>query len=155
MRLLTKQTRVDLEKKRLSTLTADPNLYFKIIFSHQIEQKYRFKALHGKPKDGEKLTAEEKHKVFYALGLFMDQTIGMTMTDVEEAYGRQPYRSDGSFDPDNQKAVEVSHLALFRKNDPKPADPVVDSVRLHGYFRPSGGYFVITRLDWFHKFSTN
>jgi hypothetical protein len=143
---LTKKDKAGAEEKRISKLTVPHNQHFKIIFSHQIEGGFGFRHI----RRGNRLMPEEVLKVYSALGKFIDAATKMTITDVENVYGRDPDRSDGTYDPESKSEVEMAHVCLFRKGD----DPVrpSDSVRLHGYYRTKGGYFVVTRMDWFHSY---
>jgi len=144
---LTKKDRVSTEERRISKLTNDHSTYFKLIFSHQLEYGYEFKSLHrGK---GSKVNPEDKAMMFRSLGKFLDDCIRLSITDVEKKYGRNDDKSDGTFDPETKSTVQVQHLCLYP--DGARPNPLSDSVRLHGYFRPTGGYFVLTRLDWFHE----
>ena len=142
---LTKKAMVDAEKLRISQLTSQHDAYFKVIFSHQIEAKYNFQAL---IKGKKSLKDKALIQMFTAFGKFFDESIMMTITDVENAFGRKDDKSDGTYDPESGTQVQVEHLCLYRDGD---APQGSDSVRLHGYFRTNGGYFVVTRLDWFHN----
>jgi len=144
---LTKNDRVSNEQRRISKLTNDHSAHFKLIFSHQLEAGYQFKSLYrGK---GSNLKPNDQAIIFRSLGKFMDDCVRLSITDVEEKYGRNDDKSDGTFDPETESKVQVQHLCLY-PDDSKPHRLTV-SVRLHGYFRSAGGYFVVTRLDWFHK----
>lgn len=146
---LTKANRVNSEKLRISKLTNDHSAHFKIILSHQIEQGFAFgKLLKGK--GGNQLKHVELVKIFTAFGKFLDDCTRLTITEVEKKYGRTTDTSDGTYDPDTESSVQVHHFCLFTPNA-KP-NGLSDSVRLHGYFRASGGYFVVTRFDWFHDY---
>lgn len=143
--VLTKKAMVDAEKLRISQLTSQHNAYFKVIFSHQIDSKYNFASMSkGKSALKDKAIIE----IYKAFGRFFDESVQMTISEVEKTYGRIDDKSDGTYDPESKTQVQVQHLCLYRDDD-KPKDS--DSVRLHGYFRNNGGYFIVTRLDWFHK----
>lgn len=144
---LTKKAKVSAEKARISRLTNQHSEYFKVILSHQIENRYCFGSMHrGR---GSHLSRGNKVKLYSALGKFLDDTVKMTITDVENKYARNPDRHDATHDPESDMQVEVEHFALYGEGDPSAAG---DSIRLHGYFRTNGGYFVITRVDWFHEY---
>lgn len=144
---LTKIAKVNAEKTRISQLTNQHSEYFKVILSHQIENNYCFKSIHGGK--GSRLSKGLKVKLYSALGKFLDDSTKMTITDVEDKHGRTTDRHDATLDPESGTKVEVEHLALFAEGDaPTPSD----SIRLHGYFRTNGGYFVVTRVDWFHGY---
>lgn len=134
-------------------LTGQDSAYFKLIFSRQIQRKYRFNSLHSPP-SGRRFSNGEYARVLKSLGIFIDRTIGLTITEVEDKYLRKPYRSDTVIDPETQQKVKVQHLCLFDKQAGTGAPVIMpsDSIRLHGYYR--GEYFVLIRLDWFHKFRT-
>lgn len=88
--------------------------------------------------------------MFRAFGKFMDDAVRMTMTEVETKYGRVPDKRDGTFDPESGTEVPIEHYCLYENGT--PGRKLVDSIRLHGYTRTNGGYFVVTRLDWFHDY---
>jgi len=143
---LTKKSKVSKEAKRISRLTNPHEQHFKIIFSHQIEPGFMFRSMYRR--QGSNLSNEEKLKIFRSLGCFLDDCVQMSITEVEHKYERPPDSSDGTYDPETQEEVQIQHLCLFPLGTP-PNLPS-DSIRFHGYFRPTGGYFIITRLDWFH-----
>lgn len=146
-KLLTKKGKVGAEQLRISKLTNKHSAHFKVILSHQIENGFTFETLHRK-KNKYKYKDKDVLAIFRALGKFIDDSIKMTITEVEDKYKRTVDSSDGTFDPETGTTVQVEHLCLYLDSDnPRPAP---DGVRLHGYFRTNGGYFVITRLDWFH-----
>lgn len=142
---LTKEARVEVEKRRISRLTNPHKQHFKVILSHQIMRRYCFGSMRSRP-----LTPAEALKVWNAFGNFMDKTVRMTITDVENAYKRTSDTNDGTHDPETGLKVQVEHFCFFLDGDePKGAS---DNVRVHGYFRAAGGYFIVTRLDWFHQY---
>lgn len=77
----------------------------------------------------------------------MDDALKMTISEVEEKYKRPSDTRDATFDPETETEVQVEHLCLYKEGD-QPR--LSDSVRIHGYFRTNGGYFIVTRMDWFH-----
>lgn len=147
---LTKRTSATASQSKINALTANHSEYFKVLFSYQINKKYSFNSLFHN--NGKKLTNKQLLLIYKALGNFVDKTVGMTITDVEKIYGRPAFKIDTCIDPDTNEQCPVQHLCLF--DDPKGVRKFSDSVRLHGYFKPDGGYFVVTRLDWHHKFGT-
>ncbi len=138
---LTKAALVEAEKRRVSQLTEPHEKLFKMIFSHQLESAHKFAALSSAG------SATNTLKLMKAFGKFMDDTVKMTITDVEAQYKRKCDTRDGTYDPETQTDAQIEHFALY----PIGAEPnsLVDSVRIHGYFRT--GYFVVTRLDWYHS----
>ncbi len=150
MAALTKKSRVTTEELRISKLTQPHDQMFKVILSHQIESKYNFSAI-SNPK-GRTLSKRKKQQMrlamYQALGNFIDKSTKLTITETEEKFGKRTDKRDGTFDPETSQPAEVVHFGLYHK-DAKP-NSLTDSVRLHGYFRVNG-YFVITRLDWFHE----
>jgi hypothetical protein len=146
-RTLTKQAKVNAEKARVSQLTNQHSEYFKVILSHQIENRYCFNSINrGK---GSRISKGLKVKLYNALSKFIDDSLKMTITEVENKYARSPDCHDATHDPESDTKVEVEHFALFSDGDTPVAS---DSIRLHGYFRTNGGYFVVTRVDWFHDY---
>lgn len=141
---LTKVARAQAEQQRISQLTDTHDKYFKVIFSHQVENAHQFGSL-----DSRAGGAMNALKMFKAFGKFMDDTVKLTITDVEKDYKRKSDTRDGTHDPETQTNVQVEHFALYPAS--ATPDTVCDGVRLHGYFRNNGGYFVVTRLDWFHS----
>lgn len=146
---LTKANKISIEQSRISQLTNDHSAHFKIILSHQIEKNFTFGRL-LKGNGGNALKHTELIKIFTAFGKFLDDCTRLTITEVEKKYGRTADTSDGTYDPETDSSVQVYHFCLFA-SDASP-NGLSDSVRLHGYFRASGGYFVLTRFDWFHDY---
>lgn len=144
---LTKAKRISTEQSRISQLTNDHSAHFKLILSHQIEQSFTFGRL-LKGKGGKQLKHVELVSIFTAFGKFLDDCTRLTITEVENKYGRTTDNKDGTYDPETDSSVQVNHFCLYEP-DANPRG-LSDSVRLHGYFRSSGGYFVVTRFDWFH-----
>lgn len=145
---LTKASKVSAEQLRISQLTNDHTAHFKVILSHQIEKGFDFSSLHRRK--GQPLSHSDTVKIMRAWGKFIDDSIKLPMSDVEAKYKRNPDVSDGTYDPKTKSTVQIEHFCLFLSTD--KADKLTDQVRLHGYFRNNGGYFVITRLDWFHSY---
>jgi hypothetical protein len=146
---LTKDAKVQAEELRISQLTNQHTAHFKVIFSHQLESNYGFGTLH-RYRQRERLDSQAVTKVLKAFGKFIDDSVRLTITEVENKYKRQPDSADGTYDPETGTEVQVEHFCLY----PTGAAPngASDSVRMHGYFRTNGGYFVVTRLDWFHTY---
>ncbi len=144
--LLTKKAKISAEELRISTLTNEHSAHFKVILSHQIHKKFNFNSVFEKK--GVKTSSSDLMNIFKAFGRFIDDSVRLTMTEVESKYGRKLDRGDGTFDPESGTKVQVEHLCLFDKE--ALPNGKSDSVRIHGYSRTNGGYFVITRLDWFH-----
>lgn len=143
--LTNKKAKVSAAQTRVSALTNDHHLYFKTVFSHQIEPNFTFSALrHSK---GNTTTDCDYARIFKALGKFLDDSVKLTITEVENKYGRPTDFSDGSYDPDLEDKAQVVHFCLYSEGD--STNGAADSVRLHGYYK-TNGYFVLTRLDWFH-----
>ncbi len=149
---LTKSTVASAQAIEQTKLTNKESAYFKLIFSDQIRKKYRFNTIHHPP-SGTKFSEAEYSKVLHALGQFIDKTVHLTITDVEREYLRKPFNKDTTIDPETKQEVKIQHLCLFDKAAAaKPPLIPSDSIRLHGYYR--GEYFILIRLDWFHKFKT-
>lgn len=143
---LTKKAKINAEKLRISQLTEEHNAYFKLIISHQIDKKYNFHSVCSRK--GSQLKPNELIKIYRALGKFIDESVKLTITDVEKQYCRPTDVHQGTYDPESDDDVQVEHYCLFKKGD-KP-DKLTDGIRLHGYSRTKGGYFVVTKFDWFH-----
>ena len=139
---LTKQFKVSVEQKRISQLTNEHSAYFKLILSHQLDNKFNFSTISSK-----KRSHKQRASMYAALGRFIDRSTKLTITEAEDTYGRKPDTSDGTYDPERNIEVEVVHFCLYKKSD--PVNSITDGIRLHGYYRESG-YFVVTRLDWYH-----
>jgi hypothetical protein len=144
---LTKKAKINAEKARISQLTSQHSEYFKLIISHQIENRYCFGSIHKR--NGSRIDNDAKLILYGALSRFLDNSIKMTITDVENKYKRIPDRRDGTHDPETNTSVEIEHLALYTEGE-SPTNS--DGIRLHGYFRTNGGYFVVTRVDWYHDY---
>lgn len=145
-RTLTKKAKFEAEKSRIGRLTHTHEQHFKIIFSHQIEDGFKFASLYrGR---GSSYGHMDYAKIFRALGSFMDDSLFLSMTEVEAKYFRPTDARDGTYDPETNSRVQVEHFCLFERE--AGATVPSDSVRIHGYMRTNGGYFIITRLDWFH-----
>jgi hypothetical protein len=144
---LTKADRVEREKLRISRLTTPHRQHFKIIFSHQIERSYGFSSMSGLG------DMTKTFKLLKALGKFIDATVRLPISQVEEKYKRPTDTRDGTHDPeaedDAHQVAQIIHFALHASDE--SVEAVIGGVRLHGYFR-ANGYFVITRLDWDHSF---
>lgn len=151
-RKLTKVQRASAEQQRISQLTTHHSAHFKVIFSHQLENGYCFSELH-RYKQREGLNNRDVMNIFRAFGRFFDDSLKLSITDVENKYKRPADSADGTYDPETGDTVQVEHFCLY----PTGASPngAADSVRIHGYFRTNGGYFVVTRLDWFHAVHTS
>jgi hypothetical protein len=145
---LTKSARVSAEQNRISQLTNEHSAYFKVILSHQITRRFNFNSMRSRA--GVNISPEDSLSMFRAFGKFLDDSIKLTITEVETKYGRIPDVSDGTFDPDSGKDVQVQHMCLYPKGSTSRG--VADGVRIHGYIRTNGGYFVVTRMDWFHDY---
>lgn len=145
--LLTKKATIDAEKQRLSQLTNKHDAYFKLILSHQIDKKHNFHSISTHNK--KPVPAKDTLGIFRAFGKFIDESVKLTITDVEKEYRRPTNRHTGTYDPESGTDVQVEHYCLYKKTD--KARPIRDGVRLHGYLRTNGGYFVVTKLDWFHS----
>lgn len=148
-RILTKANKVNTEESRILQLTSEHSAHFKIILSHQIENSFSFGKL-VKGKNGKQLKRPDLIKVFTAFSKFLDDCTKLTISEVEEKYGRTTDRRDGTYDPETKRPAQVQHFCLFPR-EAKP-DQLCDAVRLHGYFRDTGGYFIVTRFDWFHDY---
>lgn len=148
--LLTKQAKITAEQQRISRLTNLHGAHFKVILSHQIDTLYDFSSLHKGKRGRKRPSRQHTIEIFRALGQFLDETTRLTITEVEAEYGRPTDTHDGTYDPEAGREVQVEHLCLYAK-DATPRQSY-DSIRLHGYFRTNGGYFVVTRLDWFHDY---
>lgn len=144
---LTKKAMVDAEKDRISKLTNPHEQHFKIILSHQLESGFEFGDINRRK--GGQLPQTDLLNIFRALGRFIDESIRLTMTEVENRYGRKTDVTDGTFDPETKSKVQVEHFCLFEQD--ASSNQPADGVRLHGYTRTRGGYFVVTKLDWFHS----
>ncbi len=142
---LTGSARANNEERRISRLTAPHDTLFKLIISHQIESKYCFNSVHNRA--GKTTTMRDKVQLLSALGRFLDNATKLSISEVENKYRRTPDHSDETYDPETGTKVKVEHFCLYTDtNTPKN----IDSVRVHGYFR-TNGYFIVTRLDWFHN----
>ena len=148
-RKLTKDAKVQAEELRIFQLTNEHSAHFKVIFSHQMESGYSFDDLH-RYRQREHLSNNDVMKMLKAFGKFFDDSIRLTITEVEKKYKRPSDPADGTYDPEAGDKVQVEHFCLY-STEASP-NRRSDSVRIHGYFRNNGGYFVITRLDWFHKY---
>ena len=148
---LTRVQRVNAEQQRISQLTNNHSAHFKVIFSHQLETGYHFDDLHRR-RTAQGIDDRAMIRIFRAFGKFFDDSVKMTISDVENTYKRQSDRTDATYDPETDTSVQVEHLCLYQSG----AQPIrsSDSVRIHGYFRNNGGYFVVTRLDWYHNVHT-
>jgi len=58
-----------------------------------------------------------------------------------EAHFRRSDEDDTAFDPVGGDHMQVQHFAIDSS----------DKARIHGYLNQHG-YFVVTRLDWFHLY---
>lgn len=145
-RTLTKKAKIQAEKNRVTRLTHPHDQHFKIIFSHQIENGFSFASLYrGR---GALYSHADFVKILRALGIFMDDSVRLTMTEVENKYFRPTDVTDGTYDPESDSKVQVEHFCLYEQT--ATASTPTDSIRIHGYMRTKGGYFIVTRLDWFH-----
>jgi len=145
---LTKKAKIDAEKMRISQLTNKHDAYFKLIISHQIDEKYNFCSIFSRNGNGV-TTIYEKTLVIKALGKFTDESVKLTITEVEDRYGRVTDKSEGTYDPASGDNAQIEHYCLFKKSD--KSNLTTDGFRLHGYMRTNGGYFVVTKFDWFHE----
>ncbi len=145
---LTKKDKVTLSQLKVAQLTEPHEQMFKVILSHQVENKFKFGSMSN---SGHKMSRKERNamqlEIYRSLGNFIDKSTRLSITDAENRYMRKADKSDGAYDPETDQKVEVIHFCLYEED--QSAKKHADSVRLHGYFR-SNGYFVITRLDWFH-----
>lgn len=145
--LLTKKAKINAEISRISKLTDKHDAYFKIIFSHQIEKKHNFHSLSTRNK--KPVQDNDAIQIYRAFGKFLDVSVQLPMSEVEKKYRRLTDTREGTYDPETGEEMQVEHYCLFEKED-KP-NLLRDGVRLHGYVRTNGGYFVITKLDWHHQ----
>lgn len=145
---LTKKAKINTEQRRISQLTHPHRAHFKVILSHQVEPAYDFSSVQ-RFRRREGLDDVGELKIFRALTKFLDDSLRLSITEVEKKYKRPSDPRDGTFDPETGSDVQVEHFCLFV--DGTPPDVPADSVRVHGYFRANGGYFVVTRMDWFHN----
>lgn len=145
---LTKKAKVTAEKARISQLTDTHDQHFKIILSHQINRRHNFNSINAK--DGTTLSPTSVLKMYRAFGQFMDRCLKLSITEVENKYRRQTDVHEGTYDPESDDEVQVEHYCLFEDGIDGP-NPHRDSIRIHGYARTKGGYFVITKLDWHHQ----
>ena len=143
---LTKKAKFNAEKSRISSLTNEHDAYFKIIFSHQIDKKHNFHSMSTRNKMP--ITPAESIQIYRAFGKFMDECVRLTMSEVEDKYRRPTDKHEANYDPESKDIVQVEHYCLYEEGS--VAYPLTDGVRMHGYTRTKGGYFVVTRLDWFH-----
>lgn len=147
MKALTKEAKINAEKSRISQLTDKHDAHFKIIISHQIDKKYNFHSMctcNKKP-----VKPQDIIKIYRAFGRFIDESVKLTITEVEGKYRRVTDKHEGTYDPESDDEVQVEHYCLYEEGD-RP-NRLTDGVRIHGYCRTKGGYFVVTKLDWFHK----
>jgi len=144
---LTKVQKANAEQRRISQLTSKHSAYFKAILSHQLENGYGFTDLH-RQSSNHGLNAQDLLKVLRAFGQFFDDSLQLTITEAQNKYMRPTDNSDGTHDPETNTTVQVQHFCLFAPNTQPQGHS--DSVRIHGYFRVNG-YFIITRLDWYHN----
>lgn len=147
MAALTKKDKVSKAQLKVAQLTEPHEQMFKVILSHQIEDKFKFSSMSSDKRGMSRNTRNKMHlEMFRSLGSFIDKSTRLSITDAEKKYKRKTDKSDGTYDPETKQSAEVVHFCLYEDGDePKTSD----SVRIHGYFRVNG-YFVVTRMDWYH-----
>lgn len=146
---LTKKDKVSNAQLRVAQLTNPHEQMFKVILSHQIEKKFKFSSINN---DGRRMSKNKRNKMqlemFRSLGNFIDRSTALSITEAEKRYKRKSDRSDGTYDPEIKQQAEVVHFCLYEEGQAPNSHS--DSIRIHGYFRVNG-YFVVTRMDWYHK----
>lgn len=135
------RSKEDLEAK-IAKLTKDNEVKFKLVFTHQLEETYNFESLQSlhDPDLNRPLTDEERLNMHEYLGSCIDTYTGRTISNVE-AHFRRSDEDDRAFDPVGGTDMPIQHFPIDSKN----------KARIHGYFNQQG-YFVVTRLDWFHLY---
>ena len=143
--LLTKQARIDAARTYSDQLTTPYEQHSKMIFDRQVEDAFNFHSVQNK--DGRELPGYKLIAMYKAFGNFMDDVKNLSITEVEAKYERRKDVADATYDPETKSPAEIQHFCCYEKGATPNADS--DSIRIHGYARPNG-YFVVTKLDWFH-----
>jgi hypothetical protein len=145
---LTKKDKVSNAQLKVAQLTDPHEQMFKVILSYQIENKFKFSSISS---DGRKMSKNKRNtmqlEMFRSLGGFIDKSTKLSISDAEKKYMRKSDKRDGTYDPETKQPVEVIHFCLYEEG--QAPNKHSDGVRLHGYFR-ANGYFVVTRMDWYH-----
>lgn len=139
----------DAEKARL---TKEAEAYFRIAFDYQLEPRYNFSSisavLHPNCYIGSEpnrtLTDAEKLELFNAFSKFVEDSVTMTYNQVEEKYGGHPP------DKDDRKIDDGEECSAFHYQ--MAVDGLGKTARIHGHIK--NGHFVVTRMDWSHRFHT-
>ncbi len=144
---LTQKQNLTYSQNNLSSLTIPHERLFKVIISYQILKDFRHKRIFNNKKQSIQTSSKHRLELYERFGRFLDKTINMSITDVENMYRRKNDNSDATIDAKTRQKVEVLHFCTHQQSDkPMPAD----SIRIHGYYTIDG-YFVIIRLDWHHE----
>lgn len=140
--------RILIPKKAAMKLAENNRAYFRCQFDSNIQEGYNIMSLDNinHPDLGRPFNEQEKQTLLRALCGFIDKAITLPITEVEKQYGR-PYDDKMDFtkdiDGDGEK-VQIKHYAIGKGKLSK-------ITRIHGFFN-SQDVFVISRIDWNHRF---
>ena len=141
--------RISIPKKAAMKLAEANRAYFRCQFdSAYIQNGYSIMSIDDvkHPDFDRKFKDGEKKYLLRTLCSFIDRAIGMTITDVEQEFGRpnddkMDFTND--IDGDGEK-VQLKHFAMGHEGLSKVA-------RIHGFYN-SNDVFIIKRIDWNHRF---
>lgn len=130
--------------------------YFKCQFSHNIDDNYSASSIHvvaNQDNNGRVLSASEKLDVLGDFCQFLDDATKMTITDVAKQYGRVTDALDkhNTIEDGTNARRQNIHFSLVPINGQAKCSKHRRLPRIHGYYS-EGGVFIVTRLDWAHRF---
>lgn len=101
-------------------LVSNARAVFKVVFAGEVQRGYDF--------------TDCNVKQWYAVGKFLDDFVGKTISEVDKARKRQPDRTMMVNDPLSGTDKKVEHYKVQGKQ------------RMHGYYNQYG-YFTVTAID--------